>query len=500
MHDITAIIQAIQQRVWGVPVLVLLIGVGVYLTLLLRGMQFRYMWQSTKLIFKTDSGTHAKGDISPFQSLMTAMASAVGTGSIVGVATAITAGGVGAIFWLWVTSLITMVIKYAESLLAVKYRHLDARGEMCGGPMYYIEKGLGWKWLAVFFAFSAVIATFGTGNLVQVNSIAEALYSVLNISPWMTGVVLSFLTGFILLKGIKGIGNVAAFMVPTMALFYIAGGLLVIARFSDRLPDAAQLILESAFTGQAAVGGFLGSTVMMAIQMGVARSVFSSEAGLGISSIAAAAARTDSSGRQALIAMTGTLISTAIICTITALAIAVSGVMGSYDQDGRLLNGASLAIAAFEKGIPGGEFIVMIGLVLFAYSTVIAWAYYGEKCAEYLLGEKACVPYRIVYTLIIIPGSVFALEMVWSLADIMNGLMVIPNMIALLALSGIIKKETDDFIRKSKASNWSNYSEASIDDDCAECASCTSTSCNAKKVAAQSQYVQQAPQADNLPS
>ncbi len=495
MHDVTAVIQSIQQRIWGVPLLVLLIGVGLYLTVLLKAVQFRYMWFSIKLIFQKDTNPQAKGDISPFQSLMTAMASAVGTGSIVGVATAVTAGGVGAVFWLWVTSLITMAVKYAESLLAVKYRGVDARGEMSGGPMQYIEKGLGWKWLAGFFSFSAVIATFGTGNLVQVNSIAEALYSVLEIDPWTTGIVLSLMTGIILIRGIKWIGNVAALLVPTMALFYIAGGALVIARFSEKLPEAIQLIFSSAFTGQAAVGGFLGSTMMMAIQMGVARSVFSSEAGLGISSIAAAAARTESSGRQALLAMTGTLISTAIICTITALAIAVTGVMGTYDMDGRLLNGASLAIAAFQKAVPGGEYIVMIGLVLFAYSTVIAWAYYGEKCSEYLFGEKSILPYRIIYTAIIIPGSVFALEMVWSLADIMNGLMVIPNMIALLALSGVIKKETDDFEKKQACgvSQEECHNQNSVGNP-------SSSSCGNRISCKQGKCSQQASEAEASPS
>ncbi len=452
MSDITILIQEVQQRIWGLPLLILLIGVGLYLTVLLRAVQITNMWYSIKLIFQKDTNEKAKGDITPFQSLMTAMASAVGTGSIVGVATALTAGGVGAVFWLWVTSLITMAVKYGEGLLAVRYREIDKRGQMSGGPMQYIEKGLGWKWFASFFAFTAVIATFGTGNLVQVNSIAEALYGVFNVNPWITGYVLAAVTGIILIRGITWIARVATILVPFMAFVYIVGGLIVITRFSENLPTAFQMIFSCAFTGQSAFGGFLGSTMMMAIQMGVARSVFSSEAGLGISSIAAAAAKTESSGRQALLAMSGTLISTAIICTITALAISVSGVMGTYDQNGALLNGATLAIAAFQKGIPGGEYVVTIGLVLFAYSTVLAWAYYGEKCTEYLFGERSIAIYRIIYTLVIIPGSVFALELVWSLADIMNGVMMIPNMIALLGLSGVIKKETDLFLRKKKES------------------------------------------------
>lgn len=461
MDELAQIVSAIHQRVWGVPLLTLLLGVGVFLTVLLRGMQFRYLGQAFKLIFAR-SDSHAQGDISPFQSLMTAMASAVGTGSIVGVATAISSGGLGTVFWMWVMALISMAIKYAEALLAVKFRIIDRRNEMSGGPMYYIERGLGWKWLSIFFALAATIATFGTGNLVQVNSIAEALSSVAGIDPWTTGVVLSLITGVVLLKGIKRIGQLSAYLVPIMAVIYILGGAIVLFIYQDNLPDAIKLIVSSAFSGQAASGAFLGSTMMMAIQMGVARSVFSSEAGLGISSIAAAAAKTESSGRQAMLSMTATLLSTAIICTITALVIAVTGVMGSIDENGRLINGAALAITAFEKGIPGGQYVVMIGLVLFAYSTVVAWAYYGEKCIEYLFGEGSIVPYRIIYTLLIIPGSVFALEMVWSFADIFNGLMILPNMIALLGLSGVIQRETKEFLKTFGKESSSQHVEHTV--------------------------------------
>lgn len=446
MDELAQIVSAIHQRVWGVPLLTLLLGVGIFLTFLLKGMQFRYLGHAFKLIFSR-ADARAQGDISPFQSLMTAMASAVGTGSIVGVATAISAGGLGTVFWMWVMALISMAIKYAEALLAVKFRVIDRREEMSGGPMYYIERGLGWKWLSIFFAFAATIATFGTGNLVQVNSIAEALSSVTGISPWTTGIVLAVVTGIVLLKGIKRIGQLSAYLVPVMAIIYIIGGAIVLVSYSENLPGAIKLIFSSAFSGQAASGAFLGSTMMMAIQMGVARSVFSSEAGLGISSIAAAAAKTDSSGRQAMLSMTATLLSTAVICTITALVIAVTGVMGSVDEGGRLINGAALAITAFEKGLVGGQYVVMVGLVLFAYSTVVAWAYYGEKCVEYIFGEGSVVPYRIVYTLIIIPGSIFALEIVWSFADIFNGLMILPNMIALLGLSGVIQRETKEFLK-----------------------------------------------------
>ncbi len=451
MNELLLSIKSIQGLVWGIPLLALLIGVGIYLTVILRGVQFRYILTAFRLIGSEEKNQDAAtGDISPFQSLMTSMASAVGTGSIVGVSTAIMAGGVGAVFWLWVTTFISMAVKYAEALLAVKYRVKDERDEMCGGPMYYIEHGLGWKKLAMLFSVFACVAAIGTGNLVQVNSIAEAVGKVYSFDPLISGIVLTVVTGAVLLGGIRSIGHVAAWLVPVMALFYICGGLYVLFVFREKVPTAISLIISSAFTGQAAVGGFLGSTVMMAVQMGVARSVFCSEAGLGISSIAAAAARTNSCGRQAMLSMAATLVSTAIICSVTALVIIVTGVMGHVDASGRLLNGATLAIQAFSAAIPGGDHFVTIGLVLFAYSTVIAWAYYGEKCFEYLFGSKAVIYYRIAYTVLIIPGSVFALEMVWAFADIFNGLMVIPNMIALFSLSGIVQRETKEFIDSEK--------------------------------------------------
>jgi alanine or glycine:cation symporter, AGCS family len=445
MNELKSLIQSVQSAIWGVPLLLLLIGVGIFLTCLLRGMQFRYLFRA---FWMKDSQEKekAQGDISSFQSLMTAMASAVGTGSIVGAATAITTGGLGAIFWMWVTTLVSMGIKYAEALLAVKYRVVDERGEMAGGPMQYIERGLGWKWMATLFAVFASIAALGTGNLVQINSIAGALGNVFDIDPLMTGIALAVLTAFVLLRGIKSIGFVSSILVPTMAVFYILAGVAVLVVFRSKVPEAIGLIFSSAFTGQAACGGFLGSTVMMAMQMGVARSVFSSEAGLGISSIAAAAARTQSSAKQALLSMSATLLSTAIICSITALTIAVSGVMGSVNELGQMVNGAPLAMAAFSSAIPGGEYVVMFGLVLFAYTTVIAWAYYGEKCFEYLFGARSIIAYRVIYIALVIPGAIFALETVWSFADIMNALMVIPNMIALLGLSGVIQKETRDFL------------------------------------------------------
>jgi AGCS family alanine or glycine:cation symporter len=439
--------KTVEAAIWGVPLLLLLIGVGVFLTITLKGVQFRYFFQAFRLIGVKEKKTEgASGDISPFQSLMTAMASAVGTGSIVGVSTAIMTGGLGSVFWLWVTALVTMAIKYAEALLAVKYRITDKRGEMSGGPMYYIERGLGWKWMAYLFAGFAAIAAIGTGNLVQANAIADSISNVFHIDPLTCGLVVASITGIILLRGIKNIGFVSAVLVPIMAVFYILAGIAVLCVFRNELPGAMALILSSAFSGQAACGGFLGATVMMGMQWGVSRSVCSSEAGLGISSIAAAAARTTSSGRQAMMSMTATVLSTAVICTITALVIAVTQVMGTVDETGQVINGASLAINAFNSAVIGGQYIVTFGLILFAYTTIIAWAYYGEKCCEYVFGEKSVIPYRIIYTVLIVPGAILALDLVWSFSNIMNALMVIPNVIAILGLSGVIQKETQEFL------------------------------------------------------
>jgi AGCS family alanine or glycine:cation symporter len=378
---------------------------------------------------------------------MTSLAGAIGTGSIVGVATAVTIGGMGSLFWMWITALLGMATKYAESLLAVKYRKVDKNGEMIGGPMEYMEYGLGWRWMAVLFAIFGSFAALGTGNLVQVNSIAEAVHSVTDLSPWWTGIILAGLTFFVVVGGIRSIGQVAGFLVPFMALFYVAGGLLILAIHYDRLPLAFGKIFEEAFQGRAAVGGIVGTSVLAAIQLGVSRSVFSNEAGLGISSIAAAAAKTDSPGRQAMIIMTGALVSTVIVCTITGLVLDVTGLVGSTTESGQVLNGASLAIAAFNSTITGGNYIVTIGLILFAYSTVLAWGYYGEKCFEYLFGEKYLILYRIFYSLIIIPGAALKMETVWHFADISNGLITIPNLIALLMLSKVIVDETLVFLK-----------------------------------------------------
>lgn len=447
MENVTILLSDIKDWIWGAPLLLLLLGTGAYLTFLLKGVQFRYLGYAFKQVIAKKQ-EESKGDISHFEALMTSLAGAIGTGTIVGVATAITVGGLGAIFWMWVTAFLSMATKYAESLLAVKYRTIDKRGEMAGGPMQYISQGLGWKWTASLFAVLGMFAAFSTGNLVQTNSIAEGMLHVWNVDPMITGIVLCILTVLVIIGGVKSIGQVACILVPAMALLYVGAGCYILSINLTRIPEAFSLIFHSAWNGQAAAGGFMGATMMMAIQMGVARSVFSNEAGLGISSIAAAAAKTDSPARQGLITMTGALISTVIICTMTGLVLAVTNVVGSSKESGELLNGASLAISAFNKHISGGEYIVTIGLILFAFTTVLAWAYYGEKCCEYLLGERAIIPFRLFFALAVIPGAALKMDVVWHLADISNGLMVIPNLIALICLSGILVKETQTFLDK----------------------------------------------------
>lgn len=444
MENIEIWLKSIHSFVWGVPLLTLLIGTGIYLTIILKGMQFRYLGYAIKQVFARQKA-ESEGDISHFEALMTSLAGAIGTGTIVGVATAVTIGGLGAMFWMWVTAFFSMATKYAESLLAVKYREVDSRGEMIGGPVQYIERGLGLKWLAAIFAILGSIAAIGTGNLVQGNAIAEVVYQTWTVDTWITGIVTAILTGLVIMGGVKSIGHVAGVLVPLMAIFYLFGGLGVLILHLDRLPEAMWLILKSAFTGKAAVGGAVGSGLLLTIQMGVARSVFTNEAGLGISSIAAAAAKTDSPGRQAMITMTGALLSTVIVCSITGLVLAISGLVGTSSASGQPLTGASLALAAFDS-IPWGKYIVSIGLILFAFSTVIAWAYYGEKCFEYLFGVKYIVFYRFIFTIIIIPSAIMNIDLAWNLADIANGLMAIPNLIALLFLSKQIVAETNSFL------------------------------------------------------
>ena len=449
------IISTINDWVWGPPLLIFLVVVGAYLTIRTRGLQFRYFGYAHKLAFSRHDD-NAKGDISHFEALMTCLAATIGTGSITGVATAIAIGGLGSLFWMWVAAIFGMATKYSEAILAIKFREVDRNGEMCGGPMYYLEKGLGSKLLGSIFAILAIgAAVFGIGNLVQGNSVAISMSEVFHVSPGLTGIVLTILVAITLLGGIKSIGKVSSYLVPAMAIFYIVSGLIVIGARIEMVPAAFQLIFVSAFKGQAAVGGFVGAGIMAAVSLGFSRGVFSSEAGLGSSPIAAAAAKTDTPGRQALISMSSVFLTTGIVCTITGLAIAVTGVLGQTDANGEMLNGLALVLKAFDTVIPFGGLLVTIALVPFAFSTMLGWAYYGEKSVEYLAGERSIIPFRIFFILMVFPGTILSLNMVWGIANIMNGLMAVPNLIGLFFLAGIVAKETrhfDGIVLKEKRS------------------------------------------------
>lgn len=434
----------LNQIVWGAPLLLLVLITGITLSVALQWVQFRYLGFALRAAVRP-SRQDATGDISHFEALMTTLAGAIGTGSIVGVAAAVSIGGPGALFWMWVTALVGMAIKYAESLLAVKYRLIDVHGQMIGGPMEYMERGLGWRKIAILFAFLGGLAAISTGNMVQANSIAEAVFSTWTVSPILCGILLVILVGMVTLGGVKAVGRFAGVVVPFMALFYFLGGCIILWLHIDKVPAAFVHIFEDAFTGHAALGGTAGS-ILLTIQVGVARGIFTTEAGMGLPSIAAAAAKTDSPGRQAMIMMTGGLLSTILISTMTGLVLEVSGVLTSHGEP-LIMSGASIAIEAFGQSIPYGNMIVTIGLILFAYTTIIAWSYYGEKCAEYLFGARAIFPYRILFLTLVIPGATLDLQTVWLLADTINGLITIPNLVALLASVAILRKETAIFVR-----------------------------------------------------
>lgn len=437
----------VNEFVWGPPMLVLIVGTGILLTLRLKFLPFRYLGYALKLAFSKHQDKTSKGDVSHFQALMTALSATIGTGNIVGVATAVTLGGPGAVFWMWVTALVGMATKYSEAILAVKYRIVDEKGEMAGGPMYFLERGLGQKWLGVLFALFGALAGFGIGNMVQSNSVAAAVENTFNVPAIVTGIVLALFTALVILGGIKSIGRVTAILVPIMAVFYIIAGLVIIIINIANLPEAIIIIFKSAFSGADKVGaGFAGATVAQAIRWGVARGVFSNEAGLGSAPIAAAAAKTDHPGRQAMVSMTGTFLDTIVVCSITGLALTVTGVWEQAAAE--TFTGAVLTTAAFSSGLPGtlGGLIVAIGIILFAYSTILGWAYYSEKCAEYLLGVKAVLPYRIVWVILVAVGATLKLGFVWDLADTLNGMMAIPNLIGLVLLSGVVVSETKDFL------------------------------------------------------
>lgn len=439
-------LQVVHDWIWGTPLLLLILGTGIYFTIRLDFVQFRYLGYALRLAF-TRHDDRAEGDISHFQSLMTALAGTIGIGSIAGVATAMLAGGVGALFWMVICALVGMSTRYGEALMALKYRVRDKRGEMAGGPMYAIEGGLNWKWLAVIFSIAGAIAAVTTGNMVQSNAMVDVVLTVLPVSRLWVGVALAVLTAIVLFGGIRKIGRVNEFLVPIMTLLYLVGGLIIIAIHIHRLPMAVVWIVRAAFTTQAAFGGFAGSTIMLAIQLGIARGVFASESGLGSAPIAAAAAKSDVPGRQAMISMTGGFLAVCVICVITGLVIAIGGVFGDVGPDGTPINGALLTILAFSKSIPGGGYIVIVGSLLFAYSTILSWSYYGERCIEYLFHERIIWWYRWFFIAMVAAGAVLQLHVVWNLADIANAFMAIPNMIGLLFLSKAIVLEHRSFVR-----------------------------------------------------
>lgn len=444
---ILVLLNQANQILWGPPMLVLLVGTGIFLTLFLRGVQFRLFFHAFYLaLIQRKESSSEEGDITHFQALMTALSATVGTGNIAGVATALAAGGPGAMFWMWMTGLFGMATKFAEAVLAVKYRKKDRRGSMCGGPMYYLSVGLRSRILGILFACFASIAAFGIGNMVQSNSVADSLESVFHVPHLWTGILLSLLTAAVVLGGIRSIARVTSYLVPIMIVFYMAASLIVLVVKYEVLAEAIRLIFRHAFTPTAAAGGFAGATLQMSIRWGVARGVFSNESGLGSSPIAAAAAQTRDPATQALVSMTQTFIDTLLVCSMTGLVILTTGVWTSGQT------GSQLTTMAFDQVLPAGTggITVAISLVLFAYSTVLGWCYYGEKAIEFLLGERAVFPYRVVYCVFVAIGAVVKLDLVWLLADAMNALMAVPNLIGLLGLSGEIWEETARYLARRK--------------------------------------------------
>lgn len=438
------LLNQIDSLVWGPPLLILLVGTGIYLTLRLRLLQISRLSRAFRLIFVSGEDHH--GDVSSFAALCTALAATVGTGNIIGVATAIKTGGPGALFWMWVAAFFGMATKYAEGLLAIKYRRKDAHGAMAGGPMHYILLGMGEKWrpLAIFFAIAGIlVALLGIGTFTQVNSITEAMQNTIQLPPAVTASILAILVALVIFSGIQSIARVSTKVVPFMAAIYILGTVTVLAVNLDRLLPTLQLVFSSAFSQTAAVGGFAGATIQMAIQNGVARGVFSNESGLGSAPIAAAAAKTKEPVEQGLISMTGTFIDTLIICSLTGLTILVTGVWNSD------LNGVRLTQAAFSTIFSSfGPVLLTVFLVLFAFTTILGWNYYGERCFEFLFGVKYIRLYRIIFVAMVLLGGFIELEAVWVIADIVNALMALPNLIALLALSPVIIAETKKYFDK----------------------------------------------------
>ena len=447
MESFIPVLNAADSFLWGPPLITLLVGTGIYLTFRLRLLQVFRLPKALGLIFKAQN--HGEGDVSSFKALCVALAATVGTGNIVGVATAVKVGGPGAIFWMWTAAFFGMATKYAEGLLAVKYRSTDSKGEIAGGPMFYIRNGMGEKYkpLATFFAVATILVAYlGIGTFPQVNAIVDSAEIAFGLPKIATDLVLTILIAAITIGGLKSIAKVASKVIPFMAVLYIVISLGLILMNLDAIPAAVSLILESAFTGTAAAGGFAGSTIMMAMQNGIARGVFSNESGLGSAPIAAAAAKTKYPAEQGLISMTGTFIDTIIICTMTGLALVLTGV---WQGDAA---GAAMTSAAFASayGFFGSQ-LLTIALVLFAFTTILGWNYYGERACIYLFGTKGVLPYRLIFIALIASGAFLKLEAIWVLADIVNGLMAIPNLIALIALSGTVVTETSLYFEHCQA-------------------------------------------------
>ena len=434
--------------VWGPFVLIpLLLGTGLYLTVRLGGIQFRTLGRAMRHGLIDNSDTDGKGDISNYQALTTALAATVGVGNIVGVATAISVGGPGALFWIWVTGLVGMASKYTEAFLGVRFRTTDAKGEISGGPQYYLKRGISGplgKILGISFALFAVIASFGIGNLTQANAVASNMEGTFGIDPMITGVIIFIFVGAVLLGGIQAIGRITAAFVPMMIILYVAAGIIVLIIQAEKIPGALALIFTDAFTGTAATGGFVGAGIMLAIQFGVARGIFSNESGMGSAAIAAAAAKTSHPVRQGLVSMTQTFIDTLIVVTITGLVIVTAGVWDT----GRETAGVMTA-NAFSTGLPGewGGTIVSLSIIFFAFSTLIGWSYYGERSLESLVGRIGTIPYRMLFTITALIGATVELDLVWSFSDLANGLMALPNLVGLLILSGLVARETKAYLK-----------------------------------------------------
>ncbi len=445
METIHTIMGTVNGFVWGPVMLILILGTGLYLSVGLRFLPVRLIPEGFKLIWQGRKEGKEEGEISPFNALMTSLSATIGTGNIAGVATAIFMGGPGAMFWMWVAAFLGMATKYAEAVLAVNYREQDEEGNHVGGPMFYIKNGLGekWKWLAVSFALFASIAGFGIGNTIQANSVSDVLESSFGIPELYSGIVLAILVGMVIIGGIKRIAHLAGAVVPFMAIAYLVSGLIIMALNITEIPAAIETIVISAFTPTAAMGGFAGASVWAALQFGVARGIFSNEAGLGSAPIAHAAAKTNSAVRQGMVAMMGTFIDTIIICSITGIAIVVTGAYTSGES------GAALSMLAFSTALPYvGEYVVSIGLVVFAFTTMVGWSFYGEKSVYFLFGQKAIIPFRLLWVLVIPFGSMMDLKFIWLLADTLNAFMAIPNLIAIALLSPVIFKLTKAYFAK----------------------------------------------------